>query len=48
MIKLIDILNEIVGRTLHVYDFDDTLANSEVPVFVRMKNGKTVKLTSHE
>ena len=49
MIKLTDILNEVKGRRiLHVYDFDDTLANSEVPVYVKMKDGKTIKLTSHQ
>ena len=48
--KLIDILKEITGagRTLHIYDFDDTLANTEIPVYVKMKNGHTLKLTSHE
>ena len=44
-----DTIMEVKGRTtLHVYDFDDTLANSDIPVYVKMKNGETQKLTSHE
>jgi hypothetical protein len=37
-----------VKKNLFIFDFDDTLAQSDIPVFVRMKNGETVKLTSHE
>ena len=48
MTTLIGLLKEVAGRTLHVYDFDDTLANSEVSVYVKLKNGKQVKLNSHE
>lgn len=35
-------------KNLFIFDFDDTLAHSDIPVFVKMKNGKTIRLTSHE
>lgn len=35
-------------KSLKIFDFDDTLANADIPIYVKMKNGKTVKLTSHE
>ena len=40
MIKLKDILNE--GRTTYIFDFDDTIAQSDSWVYV-MKNGKEVR-----
>lgn len=35
-------------KNLFIFDFDDTLAHSDIPVFVKMKNGKSIRLTSHE
>ena len=35
-------------KNLFIFDFDDTLAHSEIPVFVKMKNGERVRLTSKE
>jgi hypothetical protein len=35
-------------KNLFIFDFDDTLAHSEIPVFVKMKDGKTKRLTSRE
>ena len=40
MIKLTDILRE--GKTVSIFDFDDTLVKSLAWVYVK-KNGKTVK-----
>lgn len=35
-------------KSLKIFDFDDTLAHSEIPVYVKMRNGKTITLTPHE
>lgn len=35
-------------KNLFIFDFDDTLAHSNIPVFVRMKDGSRIKLTSKE
>lgn len=35
-------------KNLYIFDFDDTLAHSEIPVYVKMNNGETIRLTSHE
>ena len=44
-----DIIMEVKGRkTLHVYDFDDTLAKTDTPVIVIDKDGNRKELTSHE
>ena len=49
MIKLINILKEIKGRkTLHVYDFDDTLVKTETSVYVVDNKGNKRALSSHE
>ncbi len=47
MIKLKSLL-EFRGKTLHVYDFDDTLAKSEAYIYVRKKDGNTITLTPEE
>ena len=41
MIKLVNILRE--GKTVSIFDFDDTLVKSLAWVYVK-KNGKTVHL----
>ena len=44
-----DIIVEIKGRkTLHVYDFDDTLVKTTTPVIVVDKEGNKKEITSHE
>jgi hypothetical protein len=58
MIKLLDILYEIYSiskitelkrkKTLHVYDFDDTLVKTPTPVIVIDKDGNKKEITSHE
>jgi len=35
-------------KNLFIFDFDDTLAHSDIPVFVKMKNGERISLTSKE
>lgn len=35
-------------KNLFIFDFDDTLAKTDTPIYVKMKNGDTVKLSSHE
>lgn len=35
-------------KNLFIFDFDDTLAHSEIPVFVKMKDGTKKRLTSKE
>lgn len=35
-------------KNLFIFDFDDTLAHSDVPVYVRMKDGSRKRLTSKE
>jgi hypothetical protein len=47
MIKLKSLL-EFKGKTLHVYDFDDTLAKSEAFIYVHKPNGQTITLTPEE
>lgn len=46
MISLKNILKE--GKTLHVYDFDDTLVKSESLVYVTKKDGTKLKLTPEQ
>ena len=49
MIKLLDILNELrSGKTLSVFDFDDTLAKSDHWIYVKHASGKTTKLDPAE
>jgi HAD superfamily hydrolase (TIGR01509 family) len=48
MIKLQNILKEVTGRTLHVYDFDDTLVKTDTPIIVIDDEGNTRELSSHE
>jgi hypothetical protein len=44
-----DVIMEIRGRkTLHVYDFDDTLVKTTTPVIVIDKDGNKKEITSHE
>ena len=40
-------LNEVQGKTLHVYDFDDTLVKTKSDVIVRHTDGSNYKLDSH-
>jgi len=47
MIKLKSLV-EFKGKTLHVYDFDDTLAKSEALIYVHKNDGNTVTLTPEE
>jgi len=35
-------------KSLKIFDFDDTLAHSEIPIYVKMRNGKTISLTPHQ
>lgn len=46
-IKLKSLL-ELKGKTLHVYDFDDTLAKSEAYIYVQKKNGNRITLTPEQ
>lgn len=49
MIKLIDILNEVKGRkTIHIYDFDDTLVKTNTSVGIIDAEGNKRVLSSHE
>jgi hypothetical protein len=48
MKKLIDLLLEIQGKTLHVYDFDDTLVDTNTSVNVIEPSGEIKKLSSGE
>lgn len=48
MIKLRSLLREFQGKTLHVYDFDDTLVDTETSVTVITAAGDVKKLTSAE
>ncbi len=48
MIKLKKIINELQGKTLHIYDFDDTLVDTETNVKVVNKLGQVKKLSSAE
>lgn len=48
MIKLTSILKEFQGKTLHVYDFDDTLVDTETSVSVILPSGQIKKLSSAE
>lgn len=48
MIKLKNILLEFQGKTLHVYDFDDTIVQTQTPVVVIEPNGSRRELNSHE
>jgi hypothetical protein len=47
MIKLKSLL-EFKGKTLHVYDFDDTLATSEALIYVHKRDGTKLTLTPEE
>jgi len=40
-------LNELQERTLHVYDFDDTLVKTKADVIVKRPNGSSYTLDSH-
>jgi hypothetical protein len=40
-------LNEVQGKTLHVYDFDDTLVKTQSSVVVQRPDGSTYELDSH-
>ena len=46
MIKLKDILLE--GKTLSIFDFDDTLATADAWIYIKHKNGKESKLDPAE
>jgi len=46
MIKLKDILKE--GKTLSIFDFDDTLATADAWIYVKNKSGKESKLDPAE
>jgi hypothetical protein len=46
MIKLKDILNE--GKSLYVFDFDDTLARSDAFIYVKKRNGQELTLDPAE
>jgi len=46
MIKLKDILKE--GKTLSIFDFDDTLATADAWIYVKHKSGKESKLDPAE
>tara|TARA_R110000803_G_scaffold76002_1_gene140387 strand:- start:549 stop:1073 length:525 start_codon:yes stop_codon:yes gene_type:complete len=46
MIKLKDILNE--GKSLYVFDFDDTLARTESYIYVKKRKGPELTLTPGE
>lgn len=49
MRQLSEILSELVGRkTLHVYDFDDTIVQTQTPVVVVDSDGNRRELSSHE
>ena len=49
MIKLKDILNELRGgKTLSVFDFDDTLVTADHWIYVKHANGKESKLDPAE
>jgi len=48
MIKLSNILKEFQGKTLHVYDFDDTIVQTQTPVVVIDPKGSRRELSSHE
>lgn len=48
MIKLTSLLKEFQGKTLHVYDFDDTIVQTQTPVVVVDLQGNRKDLTSHE
>lgn len=47
MIKLKSIINEAQGKTLHVYDFDDTLVKTNATVIVKKADGSEYELDSH-
>jgi hypothetical protein len=40
-------LTEVQGKTLHIYDFDDTLVKTKSDVIVLRPDGSTYKLDSH-
>jgi len=48
MIKLKSLLKEFQGKTLHVYDFDDTLVKTQTSVGLINKDGERSELSSHE
>lgn len=48
MIKLGNILKEFQGRTLHVYDFDDTIVQTQTSVGVVDQQGNRKELSSHD
>jgi hypothetical protein len=48
MIKLKNILLEFQGKTLHVYDFDDTIVQTQTSVIIVEPSGNKRELNSHE
>lgn len=41
-------INEVQGKTLHIYDFDDTLVKTKANVIVKKEDGSQYELNSHE
>lgn len=48
MIKLTDLIQEAAGRTIHIYDFDDTLVKTNTTVKLVKADGTSDDLDSHE
>ena len=41
-------LNNILGNSLYVFDFDDTLVTDTATVYVKTPSGESIPLTNHE